>query len=223
MIVKRKECIMDTISFSTTIGSFLTDLGSDLPAPGGGAVSGLSGALGSALGRMVASLTLGRKKYEPYAEDAMCISVELGKKINLFMDLSDRDAQAYSSYMKAASLPKTTDEEKAIRKDTMQDAIRSSAAVPYETLQACLDTLSMLELLYGRSNTTCAGDLAAGAMELSVAAKTAWLNVLANLPYFSERTDADELFDKSRELLNAVTSRASLLYEKIENDLRSKF
>ena len=214
---------MDTISFSTTIGSFLTDLGSDLPAPGGGAVSGLSGALGSALGRMVASLTLGRKKYEPYAEDAMCISVELGKKINLFMDLSDRDAQAYSSYMKAASLPKTTDEEKAIRKDTMQDAIRSSAAVPYETLQACLDTLSMLELLYGRSNTTCAGDLAAGAMELSVAAKTAWLNVLANLPYFSERTDADELFDKSRELLNAVTSRASLLYEKIENDLRSKF
>ena len=211
---------MDTNILDSTVGSFLTDLGSDLPAPGGGAVSGLSGALGAALGRMVATLTLGRKKYESFSDHAAFAAEQLGKMVRTFSNLSDMDTEAYSGYIKAASMPKNTEEETTARREAMQNAIRNSADVPFQTLVACKQTLELIESLYGRSNTTCVGDLAAGATELSCAAKTAWLNILANLPYFSDRTAAEMLFCKSGELLDYVTEHASALYQRIEQDLR---
>lgn len=214
---------MDSKFLDCSLSSFLNDLGSDLPAPGGGAVSGLSGALGAALGRMVASLTLGRKKYESFAGDAALAAEQLAKMIPAFMDLSERDAKAYSGYIQAASMPKNTEQEIAARREAMQKAIRNSADVPFQTLVCCRKALVLLESLYGRSNITCVGDLAAGAMELSCAAQTAWLNILANLPYFSSREDAKALLCEARDLLLYVTENASSLYQRIETDLRKKY
>ncbi len=213
---------MDKISLDTTFGSFLRDLGSDLPAPGGGAVSGISGALGASLGRMVASLTVGRKKYEAYSENtAKCID-QLTVMTQIFMDLAAKDASAYTGYMQAVSLPKNTEEEAAARSQAMQKAIRNSAAIPYNTIRACSETLLLIESLYGKSNKTCVGDLAAGAAELACAAKLAWLNVLANLPYFDNHEDASALYTDAKDSLESVVKRASDLYASIEHELEIK-
>lgn len=213
---------MDPINFHTTFGSFLSDLGSDLPAPGGGAVSGISGALGAALGQMVASLTRGRKKYEAYSDNTKQCMERLTDMIPLFMELSAEDASAYSGYMKAAAMPKETENEIASRTEAMQNAIRNSADIPYKTLIACSDTLQAIESLYGKSNRTCVGDLAAGAMELSSAARIAWLNVLANLPYFGDHDAAKRLYSEAYDIYQSVIKRASELYAAIEHDLAMK-
>lgn len=222
MMIQRKDGTMGQINWNETMGSFLTDLGSDLPAPGGGAAAGISGALGAALGRMVASLTLGRKKYEMYAPEAEQVQKKLGDIMKQFVELSDRDAEAYGGYMKAASMPRNTEEEMLLRRESMQEAIRNSAQIPYETLELCASALKLVGSLYGKSNVTCVGDLACGAAELSAAARIAWLNVLANLPYFSDREAAQNLFFASQTLLVSTIARADELYSKIESDLESK-
>ncbi len=213
---------MDSINYNTTFGSFLSDLGSELPAPGGGAVSGISGAFGAALGKMVASLTCGKKKYEAYSDNTrQCIEC-LEDMIPLFMDLSADDASAYSGYLRAASMPKGTETEIALRAEAMQSAIRNSANIPYKTLIACSNTLQAIEQLYGKSNQTCVGDLAAGAMELSTAARIAWLNVLANLPYFDDQDIAKKLYSDAFEIYQSVIKRGAELFAAIEHDLTMK-
>lgn len=224
MMISRKEQAntMDSINFDTTFGSFLADLGSDLPAPGGGAVSGISGALGAALGQMVASLTRGRKKYEVYSENTRQCMECLADMIPLFMELSAKDASAYSSYMKAATMPNGSETEIHLRATAMQNAIQNSADIPYKTLIACSDALQAIESLYGKSNQTCVGDLAAGATELSSAARIAWLNVLANLPYFEDHDAAKKLYSDAYDTYQSVITRASALFTAIEHDLAMK-
>lgn len=206
-----------------TIQSFLSALGSRLPAPGGGAAAGLSGALGAALGRMVAELTLGREKYAALSEHAKQASAALEPLIARFADLADADAAAYDGYMAALALPKTTEAEKQTRKAALQQAIHHATKVPCEVIDSAIETVMILEPLYGRSNPTCVGDLAAGAAELECAAKIAWLNILANLPYFSDREEAKTVLREQRTRLEALLERCDALYQMIEVDVRPDF
>ncbi len=206
-----------------TVQSFLTALGSNLPAPGGGAAAGLSGALGAALGRMVAELTIGREKYAAFSENAKQASDALEPLIVQLTDLADADAAAYDGYMTALSLPKVTESEKRARKTALQQAIHHATEVPCGVIDACLSAAEQLEALYGRSNPTCVGDLAAGAAELECAAKIAWLNILANLPYFSDREEAKAVLKEQRTRLEALSARCDALYQMIEVDVRPDF
>ena len=202
-----------------TIGSFLNLLGSDSPAPGGGAVSGLSGALAAACGKMVADLTLTRKKYEQFHDIAKEASDLLAEKIKAFQILAQEDAKAYSRYTSALALPKETDQEKAVRKDALSQAIRFSTEVPCKVIALALETVPVLESLYGRSNQTCMGDLAAAAEELQAACDIAWLNVLANLPYLPDAEEAERIRIDQKLLLTQIRKRCISLYAAVEDDL----
>ena len=92
-----------------TLSAFLGDLGSNSPAPGGGAAAGVSGALGAALGKMVAELTLGKQKYAAYSETAQNASEALTPLIERFSLLADDDAKAYLGYRNALALPKASE------------------------------------------------------------------------------------------------------------------
>lgn len=99
-----------------TLSAFLGDLGSNSPAPGGGAAAGVSGALGAALGKMVAELTLGKQKYAAYSETAQNASEALTPLIERFFLLADDDAKAYLGYRNALALPKASEEEHSLVK-----------------------------------------------------------------------------------------------------------
>ncbi|MBR0081355.1 MAG: cyclodeaminase/cyclohydrolase family protein [Clostridia bacterium] len=205
-----------------SLQSFLMRLGSDAPAPGGGAAAGVSGALGAALGRMVAELTRGRAKYAAFEADAVAASDALLPLIEQFCQLADADAAAYDGYMAALAMPKGTDKEQAERKAALQRAIHVATDVPCAVMEASQKTVSLLESLYGRSNRTCVGDLAAAAACLRTSAKTAWLNVLANLPYFADWEEAQQLFEKQQAALSELTARCDALYDRIARELAEK-
>lgn len=205
-----------------TIDGFLQTLGSDAPAPGGGAAAGIAGALGAALGKMVADLTLGRKKYADHAADAKAASDALQPLIERFAALADADAAAYDGVMRALAMPKDTEAERALRADALQIAIRTATDVPCAVIQTALEAVGILEALHGRSNTTCVGDLAAGAASLKAAGKAAWLNVLANLPYDKDRAAAETVFTEQRAALSALETRCDALYDRIAKDLEDR-
>lgn len=202
-----------------TVSGFLNALGSDAPAPGGGAASGLSGSLAAALGKMVADLTLKRKKYEDFWDLAKNASDILAVKIETFRILAEEDARAYTNYSKALALPKETEEEKATRKNALNEAILFSTDVPCRVISTALETLPVLENLYGKSNKTCMGDLAAAAEELNTACKIAWLNVLANVPYLPDAEVANKIMTEKKLLLDEVSKRCSALYDAVEKDI----
>ena len=205
------------------VDDFLNALGSDTPAPGGGAASGLSGALAAALGKMVADLTIKRKKYEQYHELAKDASSALAILIDDFRTLSEEDTKAYMRYSEAIALPKNNEEEIEKRKSALNQAILYSTEVPCRVIDKAMETVKTLEMLYGKSNKTCMGDLAAAAEELNTACKLAWLNVLANLPYLPDPKDAHRIMKEKRSLLDEIQSRCSDLYSKVENDILNSF
>src|SRR6056297_4303148 len=115
------------------ISEFLNQLSSDTPTPGGGTVAALTGALAASLVSMVASLTVGRKKYQGY--DAL-YEETIGKMKQLseqFQDLMDEDAKAFDGVMVASKMPKKTDEEKKKRKEKVQQAFKDATNSPVKT------------------------------------------------------------------------------------------
>ena len=200
-----------------TIDFFISDLGSDSPAPGGGAAAGLSGALGAALGKMVADLTIGKKKYAQDQALVQAADPMLATFGDSFLALADADAEAYAGYMRALALPKDNEQQITLRKEKLQEAIREATDVPLRVVETCENVLPILENLQGHSNITCRGDLAAAAIELSCAAKIAWLNVCANLPYWEDGEAANDLREATQERVATVSMRCDRLYQLIES------
>ena len=213
---------MDEAFSEQSLHTFLSRLGSDLPAPGGGAAAGVSGALGAALGRMVAELTRGRAKYAEWEPDAVRASDALLPLIDRFTTLAEADAAAYNGYMSALALPKSTDAERAERAAALDRAIRTATDVPCRVIETAEETIAIIERLVGKSNRTCAGDLAAGAAALRSAGKTAWLNVLANLPYYPDKAEAKRLYERQKTALDRLTVRCDKVYDTVESGLFEK-
>ena len=114
-----------------TITSYLDKAAAGTAVPGGGSVAALNAALAAGLTEMVANLTLGKKGYEA-VEDEMKTIVEKASRLRTKLTASiDQDADAYTEVMAAYKLPKTTDEETAVRKQKIQEAIKHAALVPW--------------------------------------------------------------------------------------------
>lgn len=205
-----------------SLKTFVSQLGSDLPAPGGGAAAGVCGALGAALGRMVAELTRGRGKYAEFEPDAMRASEALQPLIDRFLMLAEADQDAYNGYMAALALPKETEDDRMRRSTALGLAVRTATEVPCSVLQTANDAIDVIESLVGRSNATCMGDLAAGAASLRAAGKTAWLNILANLPYYSDGKETRAVYRKQQAALDRLTEKCDGVYEEIEYRLEKK-
>lgn len=161
-----------------TIGEYLVTLGSSAPAPGGGSVAGLIGALAAALGQMVANVSA-KGKDDPAFADHMAT---LQSRLDAFVSGAEADEAAYGGYVVATSLPKTTPEEKAIRRQVLQEALHASARAPLgivETATLLLDDLvSVIES--GAMNILSDAEIAIALAEAAVVAGL--VNVRINLP-----------------------------------------
>ena len=98
-----------------TVTQFANVLASDAPAPGGGSTAALAGSLGAALTAMVCELTVGKKQFAEVREDLLAVQAQAAQLQNRFLDVMDRDTDAFLVVSNAFALPKATDEEKAAR------------------------------------------------------------------------------------------------------------
>lgn len=161
--------------------AFLDELASSSPAPGGGSVAALSGALGSALTSMVCRLTAGKKKYAD-AEEEMRSVLERSEKLRAdFARLVDADTAAFTKVMEAFSLPKDNDDQKALRSAAVQEATKEAALVPLECMKHGIDALALALAVARRGNANSVSDAGVSALMIGASIEAAALNVRINL------------------------------------------
>jgi len=205
-----------------SVRGFCDILASNAPAPGGGSAAALEGALGCALIGMVASLTIGRKKYaehECFMEDCAGRSEELRQQ---FLDIVDRDTEAFNGVSAVFAMPNGTDGEKAGRKEAMQAALMACTLPPFEVMECALSALGIIREMLGRFNTSAASDLGVAALSLKAAAGGAWLNVQINLIGIKDETFAGRFRAEGEAILKKTITISDSIYDSISDSFRQQ-
>ena len=194
---------------------FVDLLASDAPAPGGGSAAALEGALGAALTAMVCGLTVGKKKYAEYqelAEEAQKKATDLKAR---FVDVMDRDTEAFNVVSAAFGMPKATDEEKAARSAAIQKGLEGCTKTPFEMMELAVETLELTASILGKSNDSAASDLGVSALSLRAAVQGAWLNVLINIGSLKNKELAADYQAKGEALLAKALPLADQIYDTV--------
>lgn len=187
-----------------TVVGFTEETGSESPAPGGGSVSALIGALGAALGAMVANLSAHKRgwddRWEGYSEWA-----EKGKKtFEALLELVDRDTEAFNSMIAAYRLPKRTEQESRHRHEAIQVAARQAMEVPLQVMQEACESLSLLEEMAKTGNPASVSDAGVGALCARAAVRGAFLNIRINSSELEDQDLAGQLIAEA-ERINATS------------------
>ena len=194
---------------------FVDLLASDAPAPGGGSAAALEGALGAALTAMVCGLTVGKKKYAEFQE----LTEEAQKKATdlkaRFVDVMDRDTEAFNVVSAAFGMPKETDEEKAARSAAIQKGLEGCTKTPFEMMELAVETLELTASILGKSNDSAASDLGVSALSLRSAIQGAWLNVLINIGSLKNKELAEDYRAKGETLLAKALPLADQIYDTV--------
>ena len=171
---------------SHSIDALLADLGARTPTPGGGAVAGLTLAIGAATGAMVVSYSEGKKSLAEHAALHEEAALALRDVQRTALRLAEEDATAYGHMNELGKLP--ADDER--RRREMPAAVREAIDVPRCCLNAALDTLRLLRRLVGATNRYLVSDLVIATMVTETAARAAACNVRINLPQLEEADEA---------------------------------
>ena len=198
-----------------TVTQFADVLASDAPAPGGGSTAALAGALGAALTAMVCELTVHKKQFEEVREDVLAVQTKASALQKRFLDVMDRDTDAFMVVSNAFAMPKATDEEQAARSAAIQKGLEGCTATPFEMMELAAQTIELTESLLGRFNTASASDLGVGALTLRTAVQGAWLNVLINIGSLKNKELAEDYRTKGQALVDQVVAAADRVYAEV--------
>ena len=200
------------------VTQFCDVLASDAPAPGGGSTAALEGALGAALTAMVCGLTTVGKSREKYAEYQEFVLASQKKALDLkarFMDVMDRDTEAFNVVSAAFGMPKATDEEKAARSAAIQKGLEGCTRTPFEMMELAAETLELTAELLGKTNGSAASDLGVSALSMRAAIQGAWLNVLINIGSLKNKELAEDYRKKGEALLAKALPLADQIYQNV--------
>lgn len=202
------------------VNEFLDELASNSPAPGGGSVAALSGAIGTALTSMVCRLTIGKKKYadvQPEMEDVLKKSEELR---GTFSKLLDDDTAAFNEVMAAFSLSKATEEEQRKRNAAIQAATKKATLIPLNVMQLCEQALRLAKTTAEKGNKNSASDAGVAALMLQSACAGAALNVRINLASLEDQAFVQEASASFKKILWNVELLSRETLERVEKSLK---
>ncbi|KAA0124573.1 methenyltetrahydrofolate cyclohydrolase [Methylobacterium sp. P1-11] len=201
-----------------SIETFLTELASAAPTPGGGGAAAISGAMGAALVSMVCNLTIGKKKYvEVEAELKDVLAKSEGLRVAL-TGMIGEDVQAFDAVMGAYGLPKTTDDEKATRSEKIQAALKTACDVPLACCRACRAVIDLAAITADKGNLNVVSDAGVAVLSAYAGLRSAALNVYVNAKGLEDRDFADERLKELEDLL----SEAGTLSEKVYAVVKAK-
>jgi formiminotetrahydrofolate cyclodeaminase len=164
-----------------TLEAFCALTESNEPAPGGGSVAALAGALAAALAGMVANLTMGREKYADVEDEMKVMEASASALSKELLDGILKDSESFNVYMDALKLPKGTDEEKAARREAMQEGLKAAAIVPLENAKLAYEAMDYAELAVKKGNQNAVTDGKTAMMMARTAVLAAGYNVKINL------------------------------------------
>ncbi len=198
--------------------TFMDELASSAPAPGGGSAAALVAATGAALVSMVANLTVGKKKYANVQDDVQRILTRSETLRQKCLDLLEGDVAAYTQVSVAYKMRRDTEEQKKARGMAIQKALKQATAVPMELAEACVGILNLCPESAEKGNVRAVSDVGVGALAAEAALRAAALNVLINLGSIK-----DEAFvQNERARLDALLDGKAQLKEQILKDVEAK-
>lgn len=202
-----------------SVKGFADETSRESPAPGGGTISAYMGALGAALGTMVANLSSHKRgwddrwaEFSAWADKGQLLMKEL-------LHLVDEDTEAFNQIMAAFSLPKGTDEEKAARSAAIQQATLYATQVPLKTMKASLRAFDICKAMAEEGNPASVSDAGVGALAARAAVLGACLNVKINAASLKDREQADALVAEANELARQVCAFEQAILEIVEGKL----
>lgn len=183
-----------------TCTGFAEETASESPAPGGGSISAYMGALGAALGTMVANLSSHKagwddrwEEFSDWAEQGQAVMTEL-------LHLVDEDTDAFNRIMNVFAMPKSTDEEKAARSAALQEATLYATQVPLRTMRTAVRVFDIVRAMAADGNPNSVSDAGVGALAARSAVLGARLNVKINAAGLKDRAVADALVAEAEQL-----------------------
>lgn len=200
--------------------TFIDELASSAPTPGGGGASAYCGALASALASMVANLTVGKKKYADVEADMIVMLEKLAVVRERLLELVDEDAEAFKPLAAAYRMPKSTPEEAAAKNEALQAALADACEVPLEIMRTCARVVEMSEFLAQHGSRLALSDVGVGALFAKAALNGASLNVFANVVSMDDKERADEYRREAITLMNVWSERADMVFARVLNEIR---
>ncbi|MGN0421222.1 MAG: cyclodeaminase/cyclohydrolase family protein [Lachnospiraceae bacterium] len=190
---------------------FLEVLSSAEPVPGGGGASAAVGSFASALGMMVANLTVGKKKYADVEEEIIEIRGSLKELREELVDLTDQDAKAFEPLSKAYGLPKDTPEQKEEKERVMEKALYEASIVPLKIMKTVFKVMRYLKILGEKGSKIAVSDVGVAVLFARAALEGASLNIYINTRLMKDRERAEALNQES----DAMIEEARKLQEEI--------
>ena len=193
------------------VDKFLAELASSAPTPGGGGAAALCGALGIALGNMVGSLTLGKKKYADVQEDIAALNSRAEAIRADFVALIDADAAAFAPLSRAYGIPK----DDPARAEIMEAALKRAAEPPLEIMRKCAEALDVIADYAAKGSALAISDAGCAAALTIAAMKAAALNVRINTKSMADREAADKMNAEAAGLYEKYEKEAEEIYQNV--------
>jgi formiminotetrahydrofolate cyclodeaminase len=201
---------MDFAQASCT--EFVTVLASNAPVPGGGGASALVAAIGTALGNMVGSLTVGKKKYADVEAEIIALKAKCDSLQKDLLDQIAADAKGFEPLAKAYGIPKDDPN----RGQILEDATVVACQVPMKIMELCCESLDAIQVFAEKGSRLAVSDAGCGAVCVKAALQAASLNVFINTKTLQNRELAGEMNKKCLDMLEKYCAMADGIFETVK-------
>src|SRR5213592_4553005 len=199
---------------------FCNETLSDSPAPGGGSVAALMGALGASLGRMVANLSAGKRGWDDKVEYFSEWAVKAQQLKDELLSLVDEDTTAFNKVMDAFALPKESAEEKLGRSTAIEQATKYAAEVPLKVMETASKSYELLTEMAEKGNPASISDVGVGALATRACIEGAALNVKINLAQLKDEKFKGALAQRMRNISADSDAQFENIYQVVGSKLR---
>lgn len=201
---------MDFAQASCT--EFVTVLASNAPVPGGGGASALVGAIGTALGNMVGSLTVGKKKYADVEKEIIALKAKCDALQAELLEQIALDAKGFEPLAKAYGIPKDNPDRDRI----LEEATIVACRVPVKIMELCCEALDAIKVFAEKGSRLAVSDAGCGAVCVKAALQAASLNVFINTKTLQNRALADEMNAKCLGMLDKYCAMADEIFDTVK-------
>ena len=213
-ISSKGDTVMAKDFTQNTCREFVEVLASNAPVPGGGGAAALVGAIGTALGNMVGSLTVGKKKYADVEGEIIALKHKCDGLQKDLLDQVPADAEGFEPLAKAYGIPKDDPN----RDKVLEEATIVACAVPMKIMELCCEAIDAIAVFAAKGSRLAVSDAGCGAVCCKAALQSASLNVFINTKSLKNRDVAEKMNAKAIGMLDKYCALADEIFEGVRKN-----
>ncbi len=199
---------------------FANETASESPAPGGGSISAYAGAMGAALGTMVANLSSHKRGWDERWEEFSHWAEKGQQYKDMLLYYVDEDTNAFNKIMDAFGLPKKTDEELKERKEAIENASKYAMEIPFKVMETCFNSMEVMKAMADFGNPNSVSDAGVGALCALTGVEGAYLNVKINASGIEDKQFTDDLLKRGSEIVAEATAMKNEIIEIVNKKIK---